>query len=274
MLFYRRGVTPEAPNRTTTDVKTIDLPRWLEPEGDFILIRLGRDRDGGYLVESRDVYAADSLISLGISDDWSFEESFLERRDVPLHAFDGTIRRGFVDSGILALKFLKAVALRNQIKYRYKAWREFNQFFTGTRQYHSEMVGLGNTPGWLTLREVLNTYTPEGKVFLKIDIEGWEYRLFDDLMTEADRICGLVIEFHDIDLHYALLAEFVARIPLNVAHVHYNSFAPVSDQGVPLVLEVTFSSHASVASNKVKLPHALDRLSDPSHQPYEIRFVD
>ena len=34
-------------------------------------------------------------------------------------------------------------------------------------------------------------------IFLKIDIEGWEYRLLKDLITYSEVIEGLVIEFHD-----------------------------------------------------------------------------
>jgi len=256
------------------NVRIVNMPIWLEPAGEFDLIRLGRDRDGGYLVDSRDVATADFLISLGISDDWSFDQSFLLRRNVPLHAFDGTVDRGFIANGFRALKFIRAVARRSQVKHYYSAWREYKKFFTGSRHHHSKMVGLRNTPGWLTLSEIVNTYTPEGKVFLKVDIEGWEYRLFDDLLAEADRICGLAIEFHDVDLHWMRLKEFIEKFPLSIAHVHYNSFAPLSDQGAPLVLEVTFSSHAPVAIGPVTLPHILDRLSAPDHQAREVRFVN
>ena len=134
-------------------------------------------------------------------------------------------------------------------------------------------VEFRDTPGFVTLLEILNMYTGEGKVFLKIDIEGWEYRVLNDVIAEADRICGLAIEFHDVDLHYARLEEFVKNLPLRIAHVHHNSFAPINDRGFPLVLEVTFSSHAPIAINAVRLPHPLDRLSAPHHEPTEIRLV-
>jgi len=34
-----------------------------------------------------------------------------------------------------------------------------------------------------------------------MDIEGGEYRILDNLIKHQDKICGIVIEFHDIDLH-------------------------------------------------------------------------
>lgn len=251
-------------------MNVVNLSKWLEPAGEFDLIRLGRDCDGGYLVDSRDVAEADVLVSLGINDDWSFDEDFLKHREVPLYAFDGTLSRW-----VLAKRVIQAFAFfsRSGVKHQFKAWREYGKFFSGCRHHYAEMVGFHNTPGFVSLQDILNKYTPNGKVFLKIDIEGWEYRLLDDILAEADRICGLVIEFHDIDLHHARLEQFVQKLPLSVAHVHPNSYAPISDQGTPLVLEVTFSSHAPVTWNTVKLPHELDRLSAPHHEPKEIRFI-
>ncbi|HON62033.1 MAG TPA: hypothetical protein PK314_09185, partial [Deltaproteobacteria bacterium] len=43
------------------------------------LIRLGNNKDGGYVVPEPQVYSSSYLISLGISDDWSFEQAFLKK---------------------------------------------------------------------------------------------------------------------------------------------------------------------------------------------------
>ena len=40
------------------------------------LVRLGRDHDGGYLINVADIEDSEYIISLGIFDDWSFEENF------------------------------------------------------------------------------------------------------------------------------------------------------------------------------------------------------
>lgn len=249
-------------------MKTINLPKWFQPAGKFDLVRLGRDRDGGYLIDSRDIADADALISLGINDDWSFEEDFSEHRKVPIHAFDGTI-----DRGILATRLIKALASGKDFKHKFKAWREYDKFFADRRRHHKKMVGLHDTAGFVTLRDIFDTYMPDGRVFLKVDVEGWEYRLLDDILAEGNRICGLAIEFHDVDLHYPLIKECVENFPLSIAHVHHNSYAPISDSGIPLVLEVTFSSHAPIAADEITLPHALDRPSAPNHELSEIRFI-
>jgi hypothetical protein len=249
-------------------MRAVVLPKWIEPSGLFDLIRLGRDRDGGYLVDARDVSEADFLISFGVNDDWSFEEDFLAIRNIPLHAFDGTI-----DRKVLALKVAKAAATGKNLRHKLKAFFEYGRFFRGNRHHHGKMVGLELTPGYVSLAKVLDEHGSSGRVFLKFDIEGWEYRILDDILAVASRITGLMIEFHDFDLHRDRVESFIDGLPLRVAHVHYNSYAPLDDQGTPLTIEVTFSSHAPIAEVEVKLPHPLDRLSAPDHVPSDIRFV-
>ena len=45
-----------------------------KPENEYDLIRLGKNNDGGYLIERESVKSVNSLISMGISTDWSFEK--------------------------------------------------------------------------------------------------------------------------------------------------------------------------------------------------------
>ena len=61
----------------------------LKPQYNYDLIRVGRDNDGGYLVEKKSLENTQSLISLGISNDWSFEESFLnKKKNISIKCFD------------------------------------------------------------------------------------------------------------------------------------------------------------------------------------------
>ena len=57
--------------------ENMSFDKILKPKYNYDLIRIGRDNDGGYLVEKKSLENTQSLISLGISDDWSFEEQFL-----------------------------------------------------------------------------------------------------------------------------------------------------------------------------------------------------
>ena len=54
-------------------------------------MRLGKDHDGGYLVEAQSLRQTARLLAFGLSDDWSFEKDFLRRRPVPLASYDPTL---------------------------------------------------------------------------------------------------------------------------------------------------------------------------------------
>ena len=51
----------------------IELPNYLIPKYKTNLIRFGSENDGGYLINENDIKNSDTLISLGIHDDWEFE---------------------------------------------------------------------------------------------------------------------------------------------------------------------------------------------------------
>ena len=67
------------------------LPNFFSYKTAKDLIRVGKKNDGGYLVSKFDVEKSDILISLGISDDWSFEEDFQKIKDVIIFAYDGSV---------------------------------------------------------------------------------------------------------------------------------------------------------------------------------------
>jgi hypothetical protein len=57
----------------------------------YNLIRVGRDNDGGYLVEKNSISNAKHLVSMGLNDDWSFEKHFVSLNKVGVHVYDHTV---------------------------------------------------------------------------------------------------------------------------------------------------------------------------------------
>ena len=53
------------------------LPKEFKPIAKFELLRLGKNNDGGYLIEQESLGRANSLLSFGLVYDWSFEKDFL-----------------------------------------------------------------------------------------------------------------------------------------------------------------------------------------------------
>ena len=248
------------------------LPQIFKPRGSFDLIRLGKDNDGGYLVERTSIQNAKSLISFGLSLDWSFEKSFVGRQSVPLDAYDHTITNKLLKKRVY--RAFRNAVYRAQIKeYRKRLYlyRDYKTFFTGEHNHYEEMIGLrslGATP----LVKALSRQSKNMPVFLKIDIEGWEYRIIDELVKCSEVVCGLVIEFHDVDLHRERIGSFIRSFPLTLVHVHPNNYGGVDDNGDPLVLEMTFSGSPELITPAAQLPHRLDQPNSAKADELSLSF--
>jgi hypothetical protein len=248
------------------------LPQFLRPKRIDSLIRLGRANDGGYVVDARSVDNSDILIGLGINDDWSFEEDFYSRRRVPVVAFDGTVSKS-----IFIRRFAKAMLQVNkprQALSRFTAIREYGKFFSNDRRHEQKNVGLSNEPGYVSLSAIIDQAKQEkrSRIFFKVDVEGWEYRLLDELIHNADLVTGLAIEFHDVDLHIDRLQDFVSRFPLTLVHTHCNNFVIRNDKGTPLGIECTFTASKAGEEFVSSLPGDLDMPNNARKEDYQLIF--
>ena len=223
------------------------------------LIRLGRDNDGGYLVCQSDVVNSDLLISLGIADDWSFEKDFKLKKDVEIYAYDASVNekvflKRFLKSLVKVYNpFLAIQALNTLLDYL--------RFFSQHKIHHTKkFVGLNsinNIDFHCTLSKILDDIQYEN-IFLKIDVEGSEYRFLETLISNQSRISGLVIEMHDCDVHLNKIENFIMNFQLNLVHVHANNHGEVRlEDGLPLFLELTFSKYCTLEEKPI-LPNTLD----------------
>ena len=232
------------------------LPQFFKFKTAKDLVRIGRNYDGGYLVCKKDIDKTGVLISLGISDDWSFESDFVSRKDIQVYAYDPSISQKYffkqlvksivrIDKPRIFLHYLKVIL----------AYREF---FNDKRQHIEKYVGFSSEDEkYCTLKSVLGQISSDD-IFLKIDVEGAEYRFLDTLIENQKRITGMVIELHDCDIHMEKIKRFIDNFNLHLIHIHANNFAPIRlDDGLPLVLELTFSSNAEITEFQ-SLPHLLD----------------
>ncbi|MBL81000.1 MAG: hypothetical protein CMM80_00355 [Rhodospirillaceae bacterium] len=235
------------------------LTSTLKPKFCDDIIRLGRKNDGGYLVSKSDVIASDKLLSFGIYDDWSFEVDFANINDVPIMAFDAS-------SGLKLLlkKARRRLASFKLLKALFFLGRAFSftTFFSDKRIFISKFVGLDLPPIHISMEKVFEDFASK-KIFLKMDIEGSEYRCLEAIIQNQEKICGLAIEFHDVDLHLDKINYFIKKLNLTLIHVHANNSSPVTSFGVPLVLELTFSQNCASSPRETTLPHKLDAPNDP-----------
>jgi hypothetical protein len=249
------------------------LPDWLKPCKVEKLIRLGRNNDGGYLIDFANLVETDFVLAFGIYDDWSFEDQFRGFRNVPILAFDHSISSQLFFRRILnALRFPDHPSIALE---RYHKYRQYKRFFVGDVRHVSKMVGQFENGNYISIEQIVKDYELSqyiGKIFVKCDIEGHEYRILDALLSWAELWSGIAVEFHDVDLHFDKVASFVARLPLKLCHVHGNNFGPLLANGVPSAIECSFTSGPTLPSGDIRLPHKLDQPNDPAKPDYRIAF--
>jgi len=233
------------------------------------LVRIGRDYDGGYLVSQSDIEKSELLVGLGINDDWSFEEDFLKRKKIPIFTYDASVSgKHFLKKIILSFFRIDNLKI---FFYWLKVFIKYKIFFSQPQVHHiQKFVGLNsNNEHHCTFENVINE-TDSKNIFLKIDIEGSEYRFLNDIIANEERISGMVIELHDCDIHLKKIQKFINQFRLNLVHVHANNFSPIRlDDGLPLVLELTFSKHAELLDNYI-LPHKLDMPNNRNYLDYKL----
>lgn len=256
-------------------MKTAKLPKFLCPMRPRSLIRLGRDNEGGYLVDPIDVDQSDVLVSFGINDDWSFEKAFVKRKNIPLLAYDATLNFRF-----LRRRITQAIRKLNPLKVLATCFDMYDyiRFFKASREHHRKFIGFHAPPSHLSLEEVIQDvdqrFGSESKFFLKLDIEGWEYRILKQISTISPRLTGLVIEFHDIDLHLEKLQYFIQSNSLKLIHVHANNFSMIAENDLPLTVECTFSRDVGLPGECTQsLPHELDMPNNRRAAEIQLSFV-
>jgi len=263
----------------------IVLPESLRPVECGPLVRLGADRDGGYVIPERCIEAADVLLSFGLSANWEFEKALLARkraagRELAIHAYDHTVSaRSLL---VFRLKSLIHLAMRRDAAF-WRAFRRaagYSSFFNGTIATHfEEMVSWRDGYRESSIAKILSRIGEEQKVFLSMDIEGSEYRVADDLIRASSRFVGMGVEFHDLDIlrsrffeiHSGLSKEFA------VAHLHVNNVMGLGPDGFPNLLEITYIHRSLIDScskfSDVSLPMAgLDMANVESRPDFSISF--
>ena len=245
------------------------------------LIRLGRDHDGGYLVPKSVVEKSDCLISLGINHDWSFDEDFLKiKPNLMIHGYDHTIsKRIFRRNWIRCMrKFFLGKASLGFVKDQYRIYVKYQSFFQENRIHFKERIhNRLDFPNDVTPDVMFGRCLDSKNIFLKIDIEGGEYRIIDSIMKHAEFIVGIAIEFHETDPYRAIFIEAIKKLQEDFAivHIHGNNDGPLASDLLPETLEITFVKKNLIPTNtkRFNLPiQGLDQPNNPNKPQYQLIF--
>ena len=117
------------------------------------------------------------------------------------------------------------------------------------------------------------------QIFLKIDIEGSEYEIIEEIMNYHKQIRIIVIEFHDI---ISKVEEFEKLLILlkskySLIHTHINNNGTFNDDMIPNICEFTFISKVDFQGilkvDKIPL-NGLDYPNNKLRMDFQIDFTE
>ena len=218
---------------------TAVLPAFFRPQKVPNLVRLGRDFDGGYLIDSRCIGDANCLVSIGINDDWSFEKDFSSLSQAPIIAIDAKTsrwlfrRRQYREAIKSFMKGLAGRKNRSDPRQHKALLKDYDEFFRDENRHIRKFVSSANDAKHITINEVVDSLMPNHHrhFLLKIDIEGAEYGILNDICGISRRLVGLVMEFHDVTKRIDEIEAFMARRKFRAILKLLRSFFPSSATG-------------------------------------------
>lgn len=190
------------------------------------LRRMGKDYDGGYVVPEWALEQADVILGYGINDDSSFEESVSQLYNKRSYGFDGTVDYNKMTHPLfqfLPICIISDAERQDLVGKPTKA---------SSFKDHLEML-----------------HIQDKKLFVKMDIEKYEYETMPDILKYSPQITGITFEIHfDYKLDYIpkaldLLKRFEKDFVLVHVHGHNRTsfFTVPNAKGyVPTLLELSY----------------------------------
>tara|TARA_Y100000992_G_scaffold268919_1_gene208330 strand:+ start:69 stop:848 length:780 start_codon:yes stop_codon:yes gene_type:complete len=230
------------------------LPKYLKPlhVEKSNLIRIGPKTDGGYVVDKRILGKNKILVTCGLNDDWEFEKDYIKKNgDVSIIAFDHTVNNEFWIKrfkkdfiSLLLLKKLKPNKILDVFKYL-----DYLLFFRKNKiHYKKKIVNKSKNNSQKSISEILK---PLNDIVLKVDIEGDEYKILNDIKKNSKKIIFLIIEFHDIHKNLRKLQKFLNNLDLKIIHIHANNYGGISKKNVPKVIELSLINSKKIKIKKI-----------------------
>jgi len=269
------------------------LPNCFKPKKLYDLIRIGSDYDGGYLCEKKSIKSSRHLVSGGLSCDINFEKHFQDLTGCKVTAFDPAVNT------VYFIEYFFSSFIRiffNNRKYKISLIQRLKNFYLSIKFILSFIIffwrwGRGEGEGnnhvlryiaryntehrnYLTvsLEKIFNKFNKKNCVFLKLDIEGNEYDILDEIIKVENFISGLVIEFHNIDRHINEISFFIKKLQLTLVHIHSNNDYVNDKNNNPTTIEMTFSHNPKPIDGKLSFPHIFDRKNRFLHDEIYLNF--
>lgn len=244
---------PETAATPAQQAEILSVLRLLEPKKavERKKIRVGSAGDGGY-IQIDDLEGISHALSFGVSDNDSWDLA-MAKAGIPVEQFDHSVEKAPSSHPLL--------------------------------HFHRKMITADATPETMTLRDLVAKHsklaTPD--VILKIDIEGWEWEVFDRAPEASlSKLAQIICEFHNLsrltDPAFRARARRVfEKLGKNFApvHVHGNNcgrLCNISNIALPDFLEITFvnRSRCSFVETSETFPTPLDAPNRPDRADFAL----
>jgi|TARA_B110000503_G_C7146048_1_gene413009 hypothetical protein len=225
------------------------------------LVRIGPKEDGGYIVHKKVLKLSNLLITCGLNDDWRFEKDFLNKNPKCIvAAYDHTVNLNFwifysLKSFYHLLIFKK---LRLRKIFDFLKFVKYIFFFSHPNRHFVKKISQKDNAKEISILSIMQKYQMYKNIILKIDIEGDEYQILNQIKKNQRHINCLVIEFHNVSKKLKILKKFLKENNLlKLIHIHGNNY-DLTEQGKAESLEMTFLN-----KNFVKISKKLSKFSYP-----------
>jgi len=140
--------------------------------------------------------------------------------------------------------------------------------------YEKKIVSKAKNKNQISIPEIIK---PLSNVVLKVDIEGDEYKILNDIKKNSKKIIFLIIEFHDVNKHLYKIRDFLKNSDLKIIHIHANNYGGIDKKNNPHVLELSlinskiFKIKNIYSKNKYPIPN-LDYKNFKRRDDIKIKF--
>jgi hypothetical protein len=251
--------------------------RFLQPYEHPGLIRIGNLTDGGYVLPKKSILRIDTLVSLGLGENWTFERELSGvNHKLRIHSFDDTVSLFFFTQKLIngIVKFLLGRESFKNVMSRLLRLSDYLQFWRIDSRNSHQMIRIDIQ----SFGDISTNLLHEGVAAIKIDIEGSEWEILEQVSTISNIFEFIVIEVHDFDSHEEELKKFLADISNDfvVVHLHANNFDGIGKNNFPKVFELTIVKRDAETKSPTKimrLPvNGMDSPNAKNRPDFEIFF--
>ena len=245
------------------------------------LVRVGTNADGGYIVSKSEIKKAKYLISCGLGNEFSFENSLLKNKSITINIYDHTI--SFFSYLRLILKlFRHFITFRLKYSILIESLVNFYKYLllinhNNVHHFSKKVSNNKKDANAITLKDILNLKSKN--VIIKIDIEGSEFKILNELLKYKENFSMLIIEFHFIQKNKQIFINFFNEFLkfFTIIHVHGNNINSLNIYNVPDVLEITMikkENDFKIKKRIINFPTKLDFPNNPHTKDLSFRFLN